>query len=162
LNSNELYQFDKGKFRLIKKIDKEVNCLELTKDGIIGHIKKEGLYFLSQKNLKSRQLLTLPSSEDMMNNLQHKSEDRLYNDGIDSEVDPSIGPLNTDYKSIKVLKESSKTLLLFANIHQSQYASRRAFEGRERCWKDFGGSLYIQRLIKYEMNQNMEIEKETK
>jgi len=161
LSSNELYQLDKGQFKLIQKIGKEINCLELTRNGIIGHIKKKGLYLFSQQNPQISQLLKKPSVKSMMQKLQDRSEDRLYNNGIDSEIDPSIGSLSTDYKSIKLLDESSNTLLLFVDIHYNQYASRRAFEGRSSCWKQYGGSLYTQSLIKYEMSENiMEIEEQ--
>jgi len=160
LNSNELYQFDKGKFRLIKKIDKEVNCLELTKDGIIGHIEKKGLCLISQKNSKDRKLLTLPCFKSIMEELHGKSYERLFSYGIDSEIDPSIGEFSTSCESIKLLKESPSTLLLFVDIHSYQSASQRAFKYREPSWREYGGSIYHQSLIKYEINQNMEIEEE--
>jgi len=152
--SNKLYQFDRRKFRLVRTIDKKISCKELIRNKILGSIEKRGFYLISQKNPESKALLNLPSCKFILGDLRQENWAKYYDHHFGENYDVQIGQITANYGPIRVLAESADDLLIFANISYSQSASQR-IETRKT---EYGGSLYIQRLIKYDLTKNIEIE----
>jgi len=159
LNSSQLYQFDKGKFRLLRTIEYSITCLVLTKKAIIGKIEDEGFYLFSLKNPQKKKLLKVPSGEDYIGSLQDKCWNIITRFGYNGDVEPSEGSFDTLYGGIVLLNELPDTLLLLADISYSQSASQQVEYGR---WKQYGGSIFTQHLMNYDLTKTINIEKKMK
>jgi hypothetical protein len=147
-DSKKLYQFCKGKFRLIRVImDHWTRLIDLTNQGILCVKDNSELYLLSYKNPNYEKFFVFPSVDSIMDRLQ--TEAREYFDGFDSEVDPRIGNLETTLNTVKIALETPEYLVIYANVTNYQSASRKF----RYSWEDYGGTIYTQRLIKYNFKQ---------
>jgi len=142
----KLYQFGKGRFRLLRKIaGSNIKPIELTNQGILyTNTNGQEFLLLSLKNPKEQKSFTLPSVKSEMSSLKSESFERFYSCGFASDVDPRTGNLCTTFQAIKVIGETSGHLLIFANIESFQYAAQRV---EHDCWRPFGGTIYTQRLL---------------
>ncbi len=147
LRSVNLYQFDKGKFRLVRVVPKGA---ELTNEGILCSKRESGLSFLPYKSPLQQKSLILPSARDEMKRLQDESFERFYRDGFESDVDPSIRDFRTNCQTVKTVVESPDYLLVYVNVCYSQSASQRVESDN---WREFGGTIYTRQLLKYSLNQ---------
>ena len=151
-DSGQLYQFGKGKFRLIRSINNSSKSIELTSQGVLCTRKDPpGLFLLSQKNPNHKKEPTLPPIEPQMKHLQDESMERFCRrGGYDTETDPKIGKLEITCLAAEILVEYPDYLLIYTNMLYYQSASQRI---EYSSWDDFGGAIYTQRLLQYNFTQ---------
>ena len=152
----ELYQFGKGKFRLLRRIPGETKPIGLTHQGILCAYNSAKLFLLSQKNPKDHKSLMIPSGKSEIKYVQQESYERFgyhHHFHFYQDVEPRTGDLYSGFKTVRLVSETPGHLLIFADIESSQSASQKV--GYDH-WQPFGGTIYAQRLLRYNIDNQRE------
>jgi len=148
VGSRKLYQFSKGKFRLIRVIRGPAKPIGLTNQGVLCMTKKT-LDLVSYTNPNHKKEFVFPSMDYEMSRMQEASFGRFFCEGYDGEVDPRFGNLKISCKAVKIALETPDYLLIYAKVIYSQDVSQKLFDE----WQQYGGTIYSQRLLKYNLRQ---------